>query len=178
MEIEFPILTIPSKGVSTYLQKLEELVNIDFSECVILSPFVDAHIIVNFIKRCVFNEKRVFIFSRYRSANEMQKRGMDKARKLIFQYQNKDPTLNERVVWKINEKLHAKCVIMEWSILLFGSQNLTQYGGLGYRERGNYELGMLIRNLGEKEIKSLKEFVKEIDRTSSMTFYPRNKNLI
>jgi len=44
-------------------------------------------------------------------------------------------------IWYINEKLHAKFIVKDSELVLFGSQNLT-YSGL----RRNYELGALIRD--------------------------------
>lgn len=172
MEREFPILTVPSKETKDYLEKLELIANTEFTEGIILSPFVDAHIILNFIKRCVFNERKLCIVTKYSTVSLPQQKAMDQAKKEILKYMDKDPTLTSRVKWKINEKLHAKCLIIDWKNILFGSQNLTQFGGLGNKGKGNYELGIYIKELNELEIKELRNFFDEIKRTSKHNFFP------
>lgn len=172
MQIEFPILTIPSKGISNYLKQLEIIANTEFSEAIVLSPFIDAHIILNFVKRCVFTERKLSIITRYKSALKLQQEGMGQAKKEISKYSDKDPSISRRVEWKINERLHAKCVIIDWKDILLGSQNLTQFGGLGNGGKGNYELGIYIKELDKSQVKKLQDFFNEVKRSSTRTFYP------
>jgi phosphatidylserine/phosphatidylglycerophosphate/cardiolipin synthase-like enzyme len=172
MQIEFPILTVPSKEIRDYLKKLEIIANSEFSEAIILSPFVDAHIVLNFVKRCVFTERKLWIITRYRGVPEPQQEAMDEAKREIIKYSAKGPTLSEKVKWKINERLHAKCVIIDWEKILLGSQNLTQFGGLGNKGKGNYELGIYIKDLGKPQIRELQVFFDEVKRTSTRDFYP------
>lgn len=172
MQIEFPILTVPSKGIRDYLKELEIIVNSEFSQAIVLSPFVDAHIVLNFTKRCVFTERKLWIITRYRYVPEPQRKAMDEAKKEIIKYNSKDIAIGEKIRWKINEKLHAKCVIIDWKNILLGSQNLTQFGGLGNKGKGNYELGIYIKDLGKPQIRELQVFFDEVKRTSTRDFYP------
>lgn len=172
MQIEFPILTIPSKEISDYLRKLEIIANSEFSEAIVLSPFVDAHIILNFVKRCVFTDKKLWIITRYRNVPVTQQKAMDQAKREILKYRDKDLTINKRVDWKVNERLHAKCVIIDWQDILLGSQNLTQFGGLGNKGKGNYELGIYLKKLEKFQIKNLQDFFNELERTATHGFYP------
>lgn len=172
MQIEFPVSTVPSKEIMDYLKKLEIIANSKFYEAILLSPFVDAHIILNFVKRCVFTERRLWIITRYRSVPDQQQKAMDQAKKEILKYDHKAPSIGGRIRWKINERLHAKCVIIDWKNILLGSQNLTQFGGLGDQGKGNYELGVYIKELDNSQIKQLQDFFNEVKRTSTRNFYP------
>lgn len=174
MRIEFPLLTVPSKETMDYLKRLEMIANSEFDEVVLLSPFVDAHIVLNFVKRCVYTEKRLWIITRYRSVSGQQQRAMEQAKKEILGYYHKAPSasIGERIRWKINERLHAKCVIIDWKDILLGSQNLTQFGGLGDQGRGNYEVGIYITGLDSSQVKALQDFFNEVKRTSTHSFCP------
>lgn len=171
MKIKFPILTVPSIERSDFLKRLQYMADSDFKEMVVLSPFVDPHIVKNLINRCLFNEKRLLIITRYNQSQPEQKRLMDEARKVIEEIKNY--TLEERVKWEINERLHAKCVICNWKNVLFGSQNLTQFGGLGDKGKGNFELGIYLEDISENYRTQLKKFIDEILKTRHFTFYPQ-----
>jgi len=172
MKITFPILTVPSQERSDFLEKLQQLADSDFKEMIVMSPFVDSHIIKNLVGRCVFNDKRLLVITRYKQSLPNQCKMMDKAKKVISQF--KDFTLTDRVRWQINERLHAKCVVCDWQQVLFGSQNLTQFGGLGNRGKGNFELGVYIEKIPEDYVAQLKEFIDEVLRTRNYTFYPES----
>ncbi len=174
MKIEFPILTVPSTETSDFLDILQNLVDSNFKEMVILSPFVDAHIVKNIISRCIFKKKKILIITRYKLSLPEQKKAMDKAQKYLMELKNY--TLKERIRWEINEKLHAKCVICDWNTILFGSQNLTQFGGLGHKGKGNYELGMFLKDLPDDYKEKLREFINEVRMNKSFVFYPRKEN--
>ena len=173
MKIEFPILTVPSTETSDFLDILQKLADSDFKKMILLSPFVDAHIIKNIISRCIYNDKRILIVTRYKKSLPAQKSAMDKAQKYLVHLKNY--TLKERIRWEINEKLHAKCVICDWNTVLFGSQNLTEFGGLGYKGKGNYESGMFLKDLPDDYKDKLKEFVNEVRKNKSFVFYPRKE---
>lgn len=166
-KVKFPILTSPRSKRDDFLQELQRIANSEFSEIVIISPFVDHYIIENFISRCLFNKRKLTIVTRYsgRGLNNTQRSWIDKAIAMAQDYAtSKDPTLSERVAWYDSKRVHAKMVIKDWSEVLFGSQNLTERGGL----TGNYELGALIEN--EDEIGPLKEFVDEIIEAAQTLF--------
>ena len=170
MSIEFPILTVPSMERSDFLNKLQYMADFEFKEMVVLSPFVDVHIVTNLVNRCVFKDKRLLIVTRYRQSLPEQQRLMDEAKKVAVKIKNY--ALEKKVRWEINERLHAKCVICDWKEVLFGSQNLTEFGGLGHRGKGNFELGIYIENIPKEYEKELREFVNEIVKTKNSTFYP------
>lgn len=167
-KVRFPILTSPRSKRDDFLQELQRIADSEFSEMVIVSPFVDHYIIENFIRRCVFNKRKLTIVTRYsgRGLNKTQRSWIDKAIAMAREYAtSKDPTLLDRVRWYESNRVHAKMVIKDWSEVLFGSQNLTERGGL----TGNFELGALIEN--KEEVRPLKEFVDEI-RDAGRQLFP------
>jgi len=168
--LKFPILTSPISRRSDFLDEFQNIVDSDFKELIVISPFVDVFIIENILRRCIFKDRKMLIATRYGSTSlsATQRKDIDKAIDVIVQYESKDIKLPEKVRWIRNEKLHAKFIIKDWETVLFGSQNITQFGGL----RGNYELGARID--GSEYVEKLRPFVEDIKRGAKRKpFYPR-----
>ena len=165
--MQFPILTSPSSKRDDFLHELQRMADSDFSEIIIVSPFVDHYIIDNFIRRCVFNQRKLTVITRYggRGLNDRQRAWIDEAIAMARQYAtSKDPSLSDRVTWLQCNRVHAKLVIRDWTQVLFGSQNLTERGGL----TGNFELGALIQN--DTQVTRLRDFVADIIKASRPLF--------
>lgn len=173
MHIEFPILTSRATGESSFLDKIQEMVDSEFKELIVAAPFVDAYIMENVFKRCALSDKKLTIITRYSTLSKgrgaISIKAIDKAIELIKRFESINPILKENVKWYANEKLHAKFLIKDWESVLFGSQNFTRYGGLN-GERGNYELGAFIHDY--EIVNHLRQFVYEIIKHSQMTLYP------
>lgn len=168
MRIIFPVLTAPGLKIKDFLNNLQLMINVDFKEMVVVSPFVDAYIIRNIIKRTLNRDRTITVITRYGKGEERQKKSIDEAISEIQKFSKIDSKLREKVRWFIQEKVHAKFVVVDWKTVLFGSQNLTKYGGLS----GNYELGAMLED--EELASKLKPFVDNIINNSKL-LYPKGK---
>lgn len=121
-----------------------------------VSPFVDAFIIGNIIKRCIFRDRKLLVVTRYATLTKGDQVLIDKAVAQVEEYASKDRSLEEKVSWRCNERVHAKFMIVDWKKILFGSQNLTRFGGL----TGNYELGAAIED--KDLLQGMKSFVSDV----------------
>lgn len=139
--IEFPVLTSPTSDRKDFEDRLIEILNSDWKELIAVSPFVDTIAIQNIINRVGYAEKRLILVTRLKTLWRDQKASVRQAAANLKKVASSNPALRQRVTWYINEKLHAKFIIKDSELVLFGSQNLT-YSGL----RQNYELGALIRD--------------------------------
>ena len=168
MKLTFPVLTAPGLKITDFLDDLQLMVNIDFKELVVVSPFVDAFIIRNIIRRTLHRERRVTVITRYGRGEEQQKRAIDEAVLEVHKFSKTDAKIVEKVRWLIHNKVHAKFIVVDWQIVLFGSQNLTKYGGLSE----NYELGAMLED--QELVMKLKPFVDNLVQSSKL-LYPKTK---
>lgn len=168
MRITFPVLTAPGLKITDFLNNLQLMINVDFKEMVVVSPFVDAYIIRNIIKRTLNRDRTITVVTRYGKGEEQQRKAIDKAIAEIQKLSKNDPKLTEKVKWFIHNKVHAKFIVVDWKTVLFGSQNLTKYGGLSE----NYELGAMLED-GEF-VSKLKPFVDNLVNNSKL-LYPKGK---
>ena len=164
MKIEFPIVTTPKHD--DFFKKLQQLVDSDFSELVLIAPFVDGHLMHNVSHRFPLSDRRLTIVTRYGDLFKDQKKNLQAAIAAIEKQARKDPTLTKRVVWHVNNRVHAKIFIVDWKAVLFGSQNLT-YAAL----KQNYEVGAYLEDLGADKT-SLERFVKDVIKNSSTVLFP------
>jgi phosphatidylserine/phosphatidylglycerophosphate/cardiolipin synthase-like enzyme len=164
VRIQFPIVTTPKRD--DFLRKLQLLVDSDFEELVLIAPFVDGQLMQNLLKRFPFGGRRLTIVTRYGDLFKDQKRSLQAAVVALARQAKKDPTLAERIKWYVNNHVHAKLFILDWSSALFGSQNLT-YAAL----KVNYEVGAYLADIANVK-NALEAFVKDVIKNSSKVLFP------
>ncbi len=167
MKIEFPIITAPNKD--DFLKKLQHLVDSDFSELVLIAPFVDGQLMRNVLQRFPLNERKLTIVTRYGDLFKEQKKNLQAAIAALEKQAKKDTTLTARVVWHVNNHVHAKVFIADWKSVLFGSQNLT-YAAL----KQNYELGACLEDFNGIG-GALESFVRDVVKNSTKVLFPTKK---
>lgn len=166
MSFKFPIVTQPPRNFA-FLDELNRIINKDFRELVVVSPFVDAFIIRNIMRRCIFRDRVVTVVTRYSTLRDDEKANVRKAIDEISKFEPRDPGLRAKVTWHENPRLHAKFVLRDWEEILFGSQNFVKQGGL----TRNFELGALVE--GKDHAADLRPFVESLLRASRRKLYPR-----
>ena len=166
MRLTFPVLTAPGLKITDFLSNLQSMINIDFKEMVVVSPFVDAFIIRNIIRRTLHRERKITVITRYGKGEEQQRRAIEEALLEIQKFSKTDSKVVKKVMWFVHNKVHAKFIVVDWQIVLFGSQNLTKYGGLSE----NYELGALLED--QELVMKLKPFVDDLVKNSKL-LYPK-----
>jgi len=165
--MDFPIVTTPKRD--DFLKKLQRLLDSDFSELILIAPFVDGQLMQNVLQRFPLSERKLTIVTRYRDLFKEQKKNLQAAVSALVKQAKKDPTLAKRVVWYVNNRVHAKVFVVDQNSVLFGSQNLT-YAAL----KENYEVGAYIEDLaGAKS--ALETFVNEIIKNSAKVLFPSEK---
>ncbi len=164
MRIEFPIVTTPKHN--EFLRKFQQIVDSDFAELILISPFVDGQLIQNLMLRLPLSQRKLTIVTRYGDLFRGQKKNLKAAVTALEKRAKKDPTLAKRVVWHVNNRVHAKIFIVNWESVLFGSQNLT-YAAL----KENYEVGAYLEDLGSFK-DDLEVFVNLVIDKSTKILFP------
>lgn len=155
MQIKFPIITSVSLNRFDFQEEFEKILESDFRELIMISPYMDANVVKNVLKSFRHNSKKLTIVSRYKSLYKDEKPKIKNAVETINDFSNKDPSVNNRIRWLVNNLIHAKLVVCDWNVLLFGSQNFTINAW-----KKNHELGALIK--GKKDVEKVRDFVQDV----------------
>lgn len=155
MQIKFPVITSATLHRFDFQEEFERLLESDFRELIMISPYMDANVIKNVLKNFRHNDKKLTIVSRYANLYKEEKKAIKAAAEAMNSFSDKDPSVNSRIRWLVNNVLHAKLVVCDWDTLLFGSQNFTINAW-----KKNHELGALIK--GKKDVEKVREFVEDV----------------
>jgi phosphatidylserine/phosphatidylglycerophosphate/cardiolipin synthase-like enzyme len=169
IEIEFPIVTSPPAKRDDFLKKFQEIALSDFKHLIAVAPFVDGRLITNLLKGFLYNTRRLTIVTRYGDLFPDQKKLINQTITKLKSAAKKDQTISERVIWRVNPRVHAKFVIKDWQCILFGSHNFT-YSAL----KKNYELSAYIEGISSFK-KDLRAFLDNILQHSTKTLFPENR---
>lgn len=173
MKFIFPLVTLRNKGRFEFREKFWSILESNYTEYFIISPFIDSKIFTEIFKVVAMETgKNITLISRPPDT---------KFREADFQIIKDNLSHNQHryrlgmgntLTWFFDRHLHAKVLIADYSVVLFGSQNIT-YNGLGddlSKSECNNELGICIEDLKGSEQVDLKEFVDTIIKSSIQIF--------
>jgi phosphatidylserine/phosphatidylglycerophosphate/cardiolipin synthase-like enzyme len=167
-KVEFPVITSPASKRDDFLACFQNIVSSEFEHIIAVAPYVDGKFIENLLRFFLFNQRKLQIVSRFGDLYKEHKKQVKRAVEKLKDAAEKDPTMEERIIWYVNPHLHAKFVVKDWECILFGSQNFT-YSAL----KKNYELGAFIKDISPFR-EDLESFLKDIFDNSTKILFPAN----